>query len=93
MASVFLTLLRRHLDESGMSQTAFGKAIELEKNAVSMVLKGTMKLPLDRIQKAADAFDLSGAERERFLVEGWLERSPEPLREWVRKEKGWMVSR
>jgi len=76
--SLFSNNLGALLEREGLSQSAFARMVGGSQAQVSQVLRGVTKPPKDRkrLLRWADALRLEGQERERFLYEADLARSP-----------------
>jgi len=84
MATRFADLLRQHLQARGLSQNAFAKEVGRGSSYISQVATGRVGPP-DDLEAWADALRLRGKDRETFLEEGFLLRTPEFIRKRYRK--------
>jgi hypothetical protein len=79
----FAALLRSHLERRG-AIPEFAKRVNVDTSFVWHVLNERRKPP-ENMDLWADALGLTGAERERFIVEGGLTRCPEAIQKLVRQ--------
>lgn len=59
MASRQGTLIKNWRREAGMSRAELGKAVNLEKNTIASIEKGTRPIALPNMQRFIDALELS----------------------------------
>lgn len=81
--SEFAKLLRKHLERRG-SVPDFAKKVKVDTSFIWHVLNGRRKPPED-MDLWADSLELTGADREVFIIEGGLSRSPAAIQALVRR--------
>jgi transcriptional regulator with XRE-family HTH domain len=78
----FASLLKRLLDERDLGVREFARKIRISAGFISDVLHGKQR-PSEKLELWADALELTGEERSRFLLAGALARSPKIVRDHV----------
>lgn len=82
----FSTLLRRLMDESGVSAAELGRRLGHTNNAlVSQVLSRDRTIPQNAIEEWADKLYLEGDIRSEFIVAANMSHSPAFIRELYRQ--------
>lgn len=83
----FAPLLRKLLDEKGLSCAAFARSVGIKPPLVFAVRSGKQRIPKRRIERWADAFGLRGAARDEFLEAAWLSHASPYVQALVAKLK------
>ena len=87
--SDFGKLLAQHLNRRRLSARSFALKVGVGTSFLRYVMLGEKPVPPKRIAAWADALELAGEERERFVDEAWLSHCPEYVRGLVaRLRKG-----
>lgn len=81
----FGPLLARHLDEAGLSQSAFARATGSNQSFVSQVVRGIRKPPITKLPAWARSLRLRGEDRRDFIEAGELEHAPDAVQRRYRQ--------
>lgn len=60
----------------GMTQRGFAKLVGVDSGTLRAIISGKRKPKIEDLDPWADALKLRGAERMKFMEEGWLALSP-----------------
>lgn len=89
---VFGTILARELVRAELSQRAFAAATRTPLSTINAVISGTRKPPKKRLAGWATALRLTGGDRDRFLVSGFLAHAPAEIVSAVERLTGGSLS-
>jgi len=78
-------IISDRLKALGLSRAAFARKVGVKPPMIFAVEKSKSPIPGARIEQWADALELKGKDREAFVDEAWLSRSPEHVRAMVEK--------
>ena len=74
--SEFGHLLEKLLEKRGLTGSAFARKVGISTSFLRWTMVGKKPVPGPRIEAWADAFELHGRERERFIEAAWLTHCP-----------------
>jgi transcriptional regulator with XRE-family HTH domain len=74
--SEFGQYLERLLEKRGLSGSAFARKVGISTSFLRWTMVGQKPVPGPRIDAWADALDLTGRERDRFVEAAWLTHAP-----------------
>ena len=83
--SAFGECLAQCLAKNGISSNAFAKRVGVQATFLTKIMTGVSPVPQARIDAWADALDLRGKDRERFLDHAWLTHCPPYIGELVER--------
>ncbi|TVR11401.1 MAG: XRE family transcriptional regulator [Planctomycetota bacterium] len=75
----FGVMLRKTLEDKGLTQTTFAQSVNADQGFVSQVINGRRRPPLGHVETWATALDLKGPERDAFLLAAHLDHTPAPV--------------
>jgi transcriptional regulator with XRE-family HTH domain len=75
--------LAAQLKRCGLTLREFGARVDLSHTSIRKFRNGTLRPPLDQVDRWADAFGLSGDERAEFLLSAQMAHCPPPLADLV----------
>lgn len=81
--SAFGECLAQYLAKNGISPNAFAKRVDIQATFLTKIMTGASPVPQARIDAWADALNLCGKDRERFLDHAWLTHCPPYIVELV----------